>query len=65
MNKSAKMQQLLNRHGIVGPVFCASIVAGSVYGAVLAVRQIKIEWGYIRKNSRQSWKEKLVAQKPS
>jgi hypothetical protein len=64
MNLGAKSDQFLKRHGVVGPVFCGSIIIGSIYGAVIAVRQIKTEWGHIKKNSRQGWKEKLL-QKPA
>jgi hypothetical protein len=57
------LQNLVKRHGIVGPVFCVSVVAGSIYGAVLATQQIKKEWAILKKNSRQDWKQKLI-QKP-
>lgn len=63
MNIAGTFSKLVKRHGVVGPVICASIVGGSVYGTVLAVQQIKKEWAIIKKNSRQDWKTKLVQRK--
>lgn len=51
--------QLLKKHGVVGPVFCGLVIVASVYAGVKAVSQIKTEWGYLRKNSRQGWKERI------
>ena len=61
MNIGSKANQFLKRHGVLGPAFCATIIGGSIYGGIMAVRQIRTEWGYIKKNSRQAWKEKIPA----
>lgn len=61
MNLGGKANQFLKRHGVLGPVFCATIIGASIYGGIIAVRQIRTEWGYIKKNSRQAWKEKIAA----
>lgn len=50
----------LKKHGVVGPVFCAAIVIGSVYGGIVAVGQIRKEWGLLKRASRQDWKSKLI-----
>jgi hypothetical protein len=54
------VNQFLRKHGIAGPVLCVSVIGGSIYGAVLAIKQIRTEWGFIKKNSRQAWKEKIA-----
>jgi hypothetical protein len=57
----ATAHTLVKRHGIVGPALCATLIGGSIYGTVVAVRQIKSEWAIIKKNSRQQWKTKVVS----
>ena len=56
------INQLLKKHGILGPVVCAGVVLGSVYGAYRAIGQIRTEWGYLKKNSRQDWKDRIKPQ---
>ena len=53
-------KRLIERHGIVGPVLCGTIIIGSVYGGVMSMMQIRKEWGYLVKNSRQDWKKKIA-----
>jgi hypothetical protein len=53
-------RKLLRRHGVMGPVLCASIIGASVYGAVFSIGQIRKEWGILKKNSRQDWKKRIA-----
>ena len=53
-------KRFIQRNGIVGPVFCGAIIVGSVYAGVFAVMQIREEWGYLVKNSRQDWKKRIA-----
>jgi hypothetical protein len=54
------IKKLFGRHGLVGPVLCASVIGASLYGAVLSIRQIRKEWGILKKNSRQDWKQRIA-----
>lgn len=54
------VQRLVKRHGIAGPLLCGGLILGSLYGTVIAVRQIKTEWAIIKKNSRQKWKNQVI-----
>ena len=60
MTLNAWTRQLLKKHGVVGPVLCAAVIVGSIYGGALALSQIRTEWGYLKKNSRQDWKQRIV-----
>ena len=57
---SFMIKQLLHRHGVVGPLICVSVVGASVYGAFRSVGQIRKEWGILKKNSRQDWKQRIA-----
>ena len=56
---SSYAAQLFQRHGVVGPLVCGAVVIGSVYATFAAVSQIRQEWGYLRKASRQDWKKRI------